>query len=102
MATTKPMRIFESDHAPFRLIASAEGRSVPEIAHSALSEYFENHREELAAVFAEAQAAFKSGDIDRVSDILARSRTRRVDELMASLPTLETASPSEAGSGVSA
>ncbi len=42
---TKPVRIFEGDHAPLRLLAELERRSPQEVFHAALAEYLESHRD---------------------------------------------------------
>lgn len=57
LVRTKPVRIFESDHAPLRLLAELERRSPPGVFHAALAEYLVWHRDEVAAVFADTQRA---------------------------------------------
>jgi hypothetical protein len=83
---TKPVRIFETDHAPLRLLAELERRSPQDIFHAALAEYLDSHRDRLAAVFAETQRAIASGDIDALTTQLAESAEVHADELMATLP----------------
>lgn len=83
---TKPVRIFESDHAPLRLLAELERRSPQEGFHAALAEYFESHRHELAAIFTETQRAIASGDLDALTAQLAASAEAHADTLMATLP----------------
>ncbi len=83
---TKPVRIFETDHAPLRLLAELERRSPQEVFHAALAEYLDAHREELAAVFADTQRAIASGDLDALTSQLAASAEAQADALMATLP----------------
>ena len=83
---TKPIRIFESDHAPLRLLAEFERRSPQEVFHAALAEYLRSHRDELAAAFGDAQRAIASGDLDALTAQLAASAEAQVDALMATLP----------------
>jgi hypothetical protein len=79
------MRIFESDHAPLRLLAELERRSPQEVFHAALAEYLESHRDDLAAVFTETQRAIAAGDLDALTE-LAASAEAQADALMATLP----------------
>jgi len=83
---TKPVRIFESDHSPLRLLAELERRSPQEVFHTALAEYLESHRDELATVFADTQRAIASGDLDGLTAQLAASAEAQADALMATLP----------------
>ncbi len=83
---TKPIRIFESDHAPLRLLAELERRSPQEVFHAALAEYLDSHRGELADVFADTQRAIASGDLDVLTAQLAASAEAQADALMATLP----------------
>ncbi len=83
---TKPLRIFETDHAPLRLLAELERRSPQDVFHAALSEYLETHRDELAVVFSDTQRAIASGDLDALTAQLAASAEAQADALMASLP----------------
>lgn len=83
---TKPVRIFESDHAPLRLLAELEQRSQQEVFHAALAEYLVSHRNELAAVFADTQRAIAAGDLDGLTAQLAASAEAQADALMATLP----------------
>jgi hypothetical protein len=83
---TKPIRIFESDHAPLRLLAELGRRSPQEVFHAALAEYLESHRDELAAVFTETQRAIAAGDLDALTAQLAASAEAQADALMATLP----------------
>jgi hypothetical protein len=83
MATrTKPVRIFESDHGPLRLAALAENRSVAEVFHSALAEYFEQHRERLTALYDDTRDAIATGDLERVTAHLLAGADQRVDAMM--------------------
>jgi len=83
---TKPVRIFESDHAPLRLLAELERRSPQEVFHAALAEYLESHRDEMATVFADTQRAIASGDLDGLKAQLAGAAEAQADALMATLP----------------
>jgi hypothetical protein len=83
---TKPLRIFETDHAPLRLLAELEHRSPQEVFHAALAQYLETHRDELAVVFSDTQRAIASGDLDALTAQLAASAEAQADALMASLP----------------
>lgn len=74
---TKPVRIYEDDHAPLRLIAEIEGRGAADVVHAALTEYLSNHRDALASAFSDAQQAVASGDITALATIAARSSKRR-------------------------
>lgn len=85
-ARTKPLRIFETDHAPLRLLAELEHRSPQEVFHAALAQYLETHRDELAVVFSDTQRAIASGDLDALTAQLAASAEAQADALMASLP----------------
>ena len=74
---TRPIRIYEEDHAPLRLIAEIEGRGPADIVHVALSEYLANHRDVLAATFADAQKAIAAGDITALASIAGGGSKRR-------------------------
>jgi hypothetical protein len=80
---TKPVRIYEVDHAPLRFIADVEGRSPADVLHTALEEYLSNHREGLAAIFESAQDAIARGDIEALSTLAsaaAKNRARAATE----------------------
>lgn len=66
---TSPIRIFETDHQPLRLIAEAQGKRPAEVVHAALLEYLGNHSEELSDVFAATQRAIAAGDLDALIEI---------------------------------
>lgn len=83
---TRPVRIFEGDHAPLRLLAELERRSPQEVFHAALAEYLESHRDRLAAVFTDAQRAIAAGDLDALTAQLESSAESQADALMATLP----------------
>src|SRR5215207_5175748 len=83
---TKPVRIFETDHAPLRLLAELERRSPQEVFHAALALYLDSHRDDLAAVFTETQRAIAAGDLDALTALLAASAEAQADALMATLP----------------
>lgn len=85
---TKPVRILGADHGALRLLADLEGRSPAQVFHSALFEYFEHHRDEIAAIFAEAQSAIAAGDLEALSQQLERSAEQHVDDLVAQLDEL--------------
>ena len=83
---TKPVRIFEADHAPLRLLAELERRSTQEVFHAALSEYLEAHRDRLAALFGQAQQAIANGDLDALTAQLNLGPDAFTDGVMARLP----------------
>jgi len=83
---TKPVRIFESDHAPLRLLAEIQQRSPQEVVHEALALYLESHRDELATAFVETQRAIASGDLDALTSQLSASEDAQADALLATLP----------------
>jgi hypothetical protein len=72
-APTRPFRILEADHAPIRLLAGVKQCSPAEVVHSALEEYFSNHREELSTVFTETQQAIEAGDVERLTSLLSEA-----------------------------
>lgn len=80
---TKPVRILDADHGALRLLSDLEGRSPALVFHSALAEYLERHGEELASIFARAQAALTAGDLDELATQLERSAEDRADALAA-------------------
>jgi len=86
---TKPLRIFESDHAPLRLLAELAQRSPQEVFHTALAEYLDSHRGELSVVFIETQRAIASGDLDALTHQLTASAEAQTDALMATLPAAD-------------
>jgi hypothetical protein len=83
---TKPVRIYEADHAPLRLLAELEQRSQQDVFHAALAEYLTSHRDELATVFADTQRAVAAGDLDALTAQLTASAEAQADALMATLP----------------
>ena len=83
---TKPVRIFESDHAPLRLLAELEQRSPQEVFHAALAEYLRSHRDKLATAFGDTQRAIAAGDLDALTTQLAASAEAQADALMGTLP----------------
>lgn len=85
---TKPVRILEADHGVLRLLANLEGRAPAQVLHSALIEYFEQHRDEIATIFADAQAAIAAGDLRALTQQFARSADTLADEHAARLAEL--------------
>ncbi|MEK6274665.1 MAG: hypothetical protein AABM30_04935 [Actinomycetota bacterium] len=83
---TKPVRIFETDHAPLRLLAELQQRSPQEVFHAALAEYLVAHRDQLSTVFSETQRAVASGDLEALTAQLSASAEAQADELLATLP----------------
>ncbi len=83
---TKPLRIFEADHAPIRSIAGARGMLAAELVHTAVEEYVINHRDELARIYAETQAALAAGDLGGLARSMAAAAADQVDEMMADRP----------------
>jgi len=86
---TKPLRIFESDHAPVRLIAEIEQRSPADVVHAAIVEYLQRHRDELAEVFTATQRAIAAGDLDGLSRIAAGAAQAQADAAIARLEALQ-------------
>lgn len=80
---TKPVRILEADAGALRLLADLEGRPPAQVFHSALIAYLERHRDEIASIFAEAQAAFAAGDLEGLTRQFTRSADRQAEELAA-------------------
>jgi len=70
----------------------AEGRSVADVFHSALAEYFEQHRERLTAIYDDTRAALAAGDLDRLTAGFREGQQQRVDEMMLADPA-EMAAP---------
>jgi hypothetical protein len=85
---TKPVRIFEADHGPLRLIAQVEDRTAADVVHSALAEYLTSHRERLAEVFSATQRAIAAGDLEALVEIASRSVEAQVDAVMSDLDRL--------------
>ena len=83
---TKPIRIFEADHPPIRSIAGAKGMLPAEFVHTAVEEYIVNHREELALIYAETQAALAAGDLDGIARSMAAAAATQVDDMMSHRP----------------
>lgn len=77
------MRILEKDAGALRLLADIEGRSLAQVFHSALTAYFEHHRDEIAAIFEEAQAAVAAGDLEGLTRQFTRSADSQAEELAA-------------------
>lgn len=70
---TKPVRVLDTDLAALKVVATFEGRQPAQVIHEALGAYLENHRAELTDVFSKAQKAIASGDLDALTELLARS-----------------------------
>lgn len=78
---TKPLRIFETDHAPLRLLAELGHISTADVVHKALAEYMVNHKQELAVVFRDTQRAIAAGDLDGLTVMFqagARAQARQL------------------------
>jgi hypothetical protein len=82
---TKPVRVFENDVPPIRLLAELQGGSPADVIHLAVAEYIHNHRASLSGVFAESQRAIASGDLDAVSRLLSKSADKLAEDLAADL-----------------
>jgi hypothetical protein len=79
---TRPVRVFENDLPPIRLLAEMQQHGSPaDVIHVAVAEYIYNHREELGRVFSESQRAIAAGDLDAVSALLSPGAERLTDEL---------------------
>ena len=85
---TKPVRVLDADHSALRLVASVEGRQPAAVIHSALSEYLENHRDQLVDVFARAQRAIATGDLAALTELLAPGTSEIADELISDIDSL--------------
>lgn len=79
---TKPVRVFESDVPPIRLLADMEQRSPAEVIHLAVAQYLHSHREKLASHFAETQRAVASGDLEGLARLLAPGADHLSAELL--------------------
>lgn len=79
---TKPVRVFESDLPPIRLLADMEQRSPAEVIHLAVALYLQTNRDRLASHFAESQRAVASGDLEGLARLLAPGAARLSTELL--------------------
>lgn len=79
---TKPVRVFESDIPPLRLLADMQQRSPAEVVHLALAQYLNDHKSELAPRLAESQRAVSSGDLDALARLLAPGAEAIAAELL--------------------
>lgn len=86
---TKPVRIFEDDHAPLRLLASLKQQSTAETVHELLADYLAAHKDELSGVFARTQEAIAAGDLKALTEMLSASADSQVDAMMEHLPGRE-------------
>jgi hypothetical protein len=82
---TKPVRIFEADHAPIKLMAELQQQSPADVIHLAVAHYIHSHRDRLAHVFAQTQKAIAAGDLEGLTKLLLPSARAQADELMADL-----------------
>ncbi len=82
---TKPVRVLDTDLAALKMVASVEGRQPAQVIHEALGEYLENHRSHLMEVFAKAQNATASGNLDALTELLAPSAANHADALTADI-----------------
>lgn len=82
---TKPVRIFEKDHAPLRLLADLKDLSPAEVFHLAMAEYLHHHRKELSGIFAEAQTVLAAGDVEGLTRLLQPGAEQEVEQLMKDL-----------------
>lgn len=82
---TKPVRIYEGDQGPLRLLAGLEKRSPAEVVHAALAEYFQTHRGELAATFTHAQEMIAAGDLDGLTKALAAGSNEQLDAMLSDI-----------------
>ncbi|TAN34864.1 hypothetical protein EPN29_00640 [bacterium] len=82
---TKPVRVFESDVPPIRLLAELHGGSPADVIHIAVAEYMHNHREKLAGVFAASQRAVASGDLKAITNVLESGARKLAADLAADL-----------------
>ena len=82
---TKPVRIYEGDQGPLRLLAGLEKRSLAEVVHVALAEYFQAHRGELAATFTHAQEMIAAGDLEGLARALRAGTDGQVTAMLADI-----------------
>ena len=82
---TRPVRIFEGDLPPIRLLAELQGGTPADVIHLAVAEYLHRHREQFAGVFTQSQKALASGDLDAVSQLLKAGVPKLADDLAADL-----------------
>jgi hypothetical protein len=80
--------VLEADHSALRLVASIEGKQPAVVIHAALSEYIENHRDELVGVFARAQQAIAAGDLDGLTAMLNEATQQEAHDLHADIASL--------------
>lgn len=76
MATTT-VRIPEDVYGRVRVIAGVTGTTPGDLLSTAFSEYFENHREDIAHHFELAQKMVLSGDTDSILEMTKAARSRR-------------------------
>ncbi len=82
---TKPVRIYEGDQGPLRLLAGLEKRSPAEVVHAALAEYFQTHRGEIAATFTHAQEMIAAGDLEGLAQALTAGTDVQVNAMLADI-----------------
>lgn len=82
---TKPVRIYEGDQGPLRLLAGLEKRSPAEVVHAALAEYFQTHRGEIAATFTHAQEMIAAGDLEGLAEALTAGTDAQVNAMLADI-----------------
>jgi uncharacterized protein (DUF934 family) len=90
---TKPIRIFETDHAPLRLLADLDDVSPAELFHLAIAEYLHHHRERLSTTFATAQRLLADGDVEGLTQLMQPAAKTHVDHLMEDLAQFTDPSP---------
>jgi flagellar biosynthesis/type III secretory pathway protein FliH len=82
---TKPVRIFDGDRGPLRLLAELEKRSPAAVVHAALAEYFLTHRDELAATFTQAQEMIAAGNLEGLAQALAAGSDMQFKAMLADI-----------------
>lgn len=82
---TKPIRVFESDIAPIRLVAEINQLSPAEVVHVALAQYLHDNRKLLGARFLESQRAVAEGDLEALTSLLRPGAASMVKDLMSDL-----------------
>jgi len=82
---TKPVRIYEGDQGPLRLLSGLERRSQAEVVHAALAEYFQTHRGELAATFSHAQEMIAAGDLEGLAQALTAGTDTQINAMLADI-----------------
>ena len=82
---TKPVRIFETDHAPIKFLAELQQQSPADVIHLAIAHYIHSHRDRLSEVFTKTQEAIATGDMEALTKLLLPSARAQATDLMSDL-----------------